>query len=92
MILLGSAALALLLLVSANSPAGIAGSCDFDGIPDFGDNCVCVDNGPLAGVCGAQEDGDMDGYGNSCDTGSLRPRLCGLDFVSVMSARMQRPL
>ncbi|MFP6606456.1 MAG: hypothetical protein VCC19_07780 [Myxococcota bacterium] len=32
------------------------------------DNCVIVPNGPLAGACSAQEDGDMDGYGVACDT------------------------
>lgn len=70
-IVLGSTVvLALLLLVSQKSPAGY--SCDTDGDGaggcDFGDNCVLVPNGPLGGVCSAQEDGDMDGYGNSCDS------------------------
>ena len=34
------------------------------------DNCLVIANGPLAstGACDDQEDGDMDGYGNPCDT------------------------
>lgn len=43
---------------------------DADGVPNFGDNCVEVPNGPLAnndlgGVI--QRDSDSDGFGNLCD-------------------------
>ena len=46
---------------------------DADGIVDYHDNCLDVPNGPGLSVpptqaCNAQQDGDMDGYGNACDT------------------------
>ncbi len=52
--------------------AGSITDTDGDGVPDSFDNCVTVANGPLASaagtLCSAQEDGDLDGYGNACDT------------------------
>ncbi len=41
---------------------------DGDGVSDYSDNCVEVPNGPYGGACASQEDGDMDGFGNACDT------------------------
>ena len=53
------------------SNAGIGGgSTDGDGVMDPDDNCLTIPNGPLlsTGACDDQEDGDLDGYGNPCDT------------------------
>jgi len=68
LIVLGCAAL-LALAVSIRGFAGIVESFDNDGIPDSQDNCLCLPNGPAlqTGSCFAQEDADMDGYGNPCD-------------------------
>ena len=41
---------------------------DGDGVSDYSDNCAEVPNGPYGGDCASQEDGDMDGFGNACDT------------------------
>lgn len=43
---------------------------DSDGVLDSEDNCVDVPNGPLAATnsCDAQQDADMDGFGNGCDS------------------------
>ena len=40
-----------------------------DGVPDSTDNCVLVPNGPLmqTASCTAQEDADLDGFGNPFD-------------------------
>ena len=42
---------------------------DLDGVLDAADNCSDVPNGFLGNteMCDAQEDGDLDGYGNPCD-------------------------
>lgn len=50
--------------------AGSIPDIDGDGVPDQFDNCVVRPNGPLAATnsCNGQEDGDLDGYGNPCDT------------------------
>ena len=69
LVALGCAVL-LALAVSFSGSAGVhGGSSDGDGIPDNQDNCVVLPNGPLLGTgsCFAQEDADMDGYGNPCD-------------------------
>ncbi len=49
------------------SPGGLA-DIDDDGVLNASDNCLYVANGPLAGVCSMQQDGDADGYGVACDT------------------------
>ena len=59
---------ATFLLASRDSPAGPPCETDLDGVECSSDNCLFVNNGPLAGACSAQEDGDMDGYGVACDT------------------------
>ena len=46
-----------------SSTAGSAMDSDSDGVPDDFDNCVTRQNGPLGGVCIAQQDADGDGYG-----------------------------
>ncbi len=42
---------------------------DLDGVLDAADNCLGLPNGFLGNTftCDAQEDGDLDGYGNPCD-------------------------
>ena len=52
---------------------------DSDGVPDASDNCVNVPNGPLAGLCSAQEDADLDGYGNACDFDVNNDGVAGMD-------------
>jgi hypothetical protein len=72
LIVLGCAVL-LAVGLSLSGNAGAPVDTDGDGVPDQHDNCVLVDNGPLEftgtlpNVCDAQEDGDLDGYGNPCD-------------------------
>jgi len=64
---------ALLATAIALTVGGQGGNdTDGDGVPDSSDNCIVTPNGPLAQwdrtpQCDAQEDGDMDGYGNPCD-------------------------
>ena len=66
---LGSAAL-LALAVSMSGFAGLPPDTDGDGTPDAQDNCVDLANGPdfTENGCLAQDDADLDGYGNTCDT------------------------
>lgn len=52
---------------------------DSDGVPDASDNCVNVPNGPLGGLCSAQEDADLDGYGNACDFDVNNDGVAGMD-------------
>jgi hypothetical protein len=72
LIVLGCAVL-LAVGLSLSGNAGAPVDSDGDGVPDQHDNCVDIDNGPLEftgtlpNVCDAQEDGDLDGYGNPCD-------------------------
>ena len=69
LIVLGSAGI-LALAVSMTGFAGLPPDTDLDGVADADDNCVVAQNGPLgtANGCSAQEDGDTDGYGNTCDS------------------------
>jgi hypothetical protein len=46
--------------------AGAVADTDGDGVPDAFDNCG-VPNGPALGGCSAQENGDGDAFGDSCD-------------------------
>lgn len=75
----GSALLAIALGVSGY--AGTAVDTDLDGVVDASDNCTIDPNGPLLGTCTAQEDGDADGYGNSCDTDTDNDGATGLPDV-----------
>lgn len=61
-------ALALAFGLSMGSFAGSVADADGDGIPDAYDNCINDDNGPVEGTCTTNNDGDNDGYGNSCDS------------------------
>ena len=61
-------AVALTFGLSSISMAGSIADADGDGVPDNFDNCLNVANGPLAGACAGQQDGDLDGYGNACDS------------------------
>ena len=79
--------LALTFGLSFGSFAGSISDADGDGVPDNFDNCVNAANGPLGGVCAAQQDGDLDGYGNTCDSdfdqdGSTQ----GSDFTIFLAA------
>ena len=70
LIVLGCAVL-LAIGLSLAGNAGAPVDSDGDGVPDQHDNCVDTTNGPLTvctpPCCDAQEDGDLDGYGNPCD-------------------------
>ena len=61
---------------------------DGDGIRGSFDNCIDVANGPLAstGSCDSQLDGDLDGYGNICDSDVDNDGATGLDDVSIAFA------
>jgi hypothetical protein len=85
----GLALIAAFFLFTSSGDAG--GGCedpDGDGVAAClgtgPDNCVFVPNGPLLGSCSAQEDGDLDGYGNSCDSDINNDGATGLDDVSSM--------
>lgn len=67
LIVLGCAGL-LALGLSISSFAGVDPDQDLDGVTDSNDNCLVDPNGPGGGACAAQEDGDSDGYGNTCDS------------------------
>jgi hypothetical protein len=62
--------------------AGSIADADSDGVPDVYDNCQTTPNGPLAGACATQQDGDVDGYGNACDTDFNNDGATGLDDVN----------
>ena len=72
LIVLGCAGL-LAIGLSITSFAGAEPDTDSDGVPDSSDNCVTTANAAAAQdagspLCDAQEDGNLDGYGNPCDT------------------------
>jgi hypothetical protein len=69
LIVLGCAGL-LACGLALTSFAGGSVDTDGDGVNDEDDNCVILVNGPLlsTGACDANEDGDLDGFGNPCDT------------------------
>jgi len=87
LIVIGCAAM-LAFGLSFGSFAGSSPDSDSDGVPDAFDNCVNVPNGPLAatGLCDAQEDADLDGYGNPCDTDVNNDGGTGLDDVNITLA------
>ena len=85
-ILLLGAAIALTSTTATEGDAqgavnGPVTDTDGDGVPDSLDNCVTVPNGPLASTlqCDSQEDADLDGYGNPCDTDVNNDGATGLD-------------
>jgi hypothetical protein len=69
LIVLGCAGL-LAIGLSISGVAGVVPDTDMDGVLDDADNCLLVPNGPLASTysCTTQLDGNLDGYGNPCDT------------------------
>jgi hypothetical protein len=79
-------ALMLAFGLSMGSFAGSITDADGDGVPDGVDNCINVANGPLAtegsSSCDAQQDGDEDGFGNSCDSDFNNDGAVGLDDVN----------
>ncbi len=81
-LLLYIAAFALSLVLSVGSFAGSAADADTGGIPNTYDNCIDVPNGPLAGSCSTNQDGDADGYGNACDFDFNNDGATGLDDLS----------
>jgi hypothetical protein len=86
LIVFGCAAL-LAIGLSMGSFAGSIVDNDSDGVPNEFDNCREFANGPLAqeagSSCDGQEDGDLDGYGNGCDTDTNNDGASGLDDVSA---------
>jgi hypothetical protein len=77
-------ALMLAFGLSMGSFAGSITDADGDGVPDSLDNCNTIANGPTGGVCSAQQDGDEDGYGNSCDTDFDQDTLTTGADLSIM--------
>jgi hypothetical protein len=76
---------ALAFGLAFSSFAGSATDTDGDGVPDTYDNCVTTDNGPLAatGACNAQEDNNLDGFGNPCDFDANNDGGTGFDDVAA---------
>jgi hypothetical protein len=90
LIVLGCAGL-LAIGLSVSSFAGSGTDTDLDGLVDTSDDCVDVQNGPAASppgcyAGGVQLDGDMDGYGNPCDTDTNNDGATGLDDVAATFA------
>jgi hypothetical protein len=84
LIVLGCAAL-LAFGLSFGSFAGSSPDSDSDGVPDAFDNCSSTANGPLAAtpaLCNAQQDFDVDGYGQACDPDVNNDGGVGLDDVN----------
>jgi len=77
-------ALALAFGLSMGSFAGSVADADSDGIPDTADNCINAVNGPLAGSCALNNDGDEDGYGNSCDSDFNQDGATGFDDLNTV--------
>ena len=77
-------ALALAFGLSMGSYAGALADFDSDGIPDDYDNCIEAVNGPLAGSCSTNNDGDEDGYGNSCDSDFNQDGATGFDDLNTL--------
>ena len=79
-------------LLAAATVVGQGGpDTDGDGVPDDSDNCILIANGPLAQGpwaprCDAQEDGDMDGYGNPCDGDFNQDFARGIDDLGEIYA------
>jgi hypothetical protein len=87
-IALGAAGV-LALGLSVSGLAGVLCDCgDGDGVLDEADNCLLVPNGPdlQTGFCNTQLDGDMDGYGNPCDTDVNNDGATALDDVNQVFA------
>ena len=65
--------------------SGFAGSIvdnDADGIPNSLDNCITTPNGPLLGLCSANQDANENGYGNACEADwDLDGIVGGSDFL-----------
>lgn len=59
---------------------------DGDGVADEDDNCLDIPNGPFAGVCAQQPDGDADGYGAACDTDFNGNGMTDMADLGVMVA------
>jgi len=87
LIVLGFAGL-LMVGLSVSSIAGVQLDSDSDGWVDTGDNCTMVANGPLAqtGACNSQEDANIDGYGNPCDSDVNNDGATSLADVSATLA------
>lgn len=70
--------------LSMSSFAGSTADADADGIPDSHDNCQTTANGPLAGACSTNQDGDDDGYGNACDYDFNNDGAAGVDDLGTI--------
>ena len=83
-------ALTMAFGLSMGSFAGSIADADSDGIPDNYDNCSSVPNGPLAatGQCFTNQDGDEDGFGNSCDSDFNNDGATGVDDLSLILANI----
>ncbi len=84
-------ALAVAFGLSMGSFAGSIDDADSDGIPDNYDNCEIAANGPLgagSGSCFTNQDGDEDGFGNTCDYDFNNDGATGVDDLSYILANI----
>lgn len=84
-------ALVLAFGLSMGSFAGSLADADSDGIPDNYDNCINAANGPLIGSCSTNNDGDEDGYGNSCDSDFNNDGGTGFDDLNTVLLSIGNP-
>jgi len=82
----------VIAFVGVESAVGQVADTDSDGIPDEFDNCVLEPNGPLAGSCPFNDDGDEDGYGNACDSDFNQDGGTGLDDLTDLLTLIRLPV
>jgi hypothetical protein len=82
-VMITGCAMMLAFGLSLGANAGSITDTDGDGVPDSYDNCSTDANGPMGGACTAQQDADLDGYGDFCDQDTNNDGLVGINDVTA---------